>query len=113
MYYGEVMYKNTRIFCGKPISTTRFSFSPSICYVPKSDSKKSTFYPIAAIGLKFGGWVAGTKWTRTIPHIGGQTHRRGGGGKWHVHHLPINHPIPCYISKKAGSIEYKFCMQGH
>ena len=33
---------------------------------------------MAAIGLKFGGWVAGTKWTRTVPHIG----VRPIGGAW-------------------------------
>ena len=47
---------------------------------------------MAAIGLKFGGWVVGTKWTRTIPDMGVQTHR-GWRGKWHVHHLPITHPM--------------------
>ena len=33
----------------------------------KATKKKS---PMAAIGPKFGGSVAGTKWTRTIFHIG-------------------------------------------
>ena len=87
----------------KPISTTCFSFGPSICYVI-SCSKEMNFLPIAAIGLKFRGWVAGTKWTLTVPHIGGQIHRgcvvEGGGAR-----APPT-TIPCYISKKAGSIEY-------
>ena len=30
--------------------------------------KKINFLPMVAIGLKFGGWVAGTKWVRTISH---------------------------------------------
>ena len=45
---------------------------------------------MAAIGLKFGGRVAGTKWPRTIPHIGVRIIGvRGGGGERHVQHLPI------------------------
>ena len=32
------------------------------------------FLLTVAIGLKFGGWVAGTKWIRTISHLG-VTHR--------------------------------------
>ena len=45
---------------------------------------------MSAIGLKFGGWVAGTKWTRTVPHIGVRhIGVRGERGEWHVHHLPI------------------------
>ena len=62
------------------------------------------------MGLKFRGWVAGTKWTRTVPHIGV---RPIGGAWWRgVARAPPT-TIPCYISKKAGSIEYKFGMQGH
>ena len=36
---------------------------------------------MAAIGLKFGGWVAGTKWPRTIPHIGVRLIGVRGGGR--------------------------------
>ena len=43
MYYGVVMYKKYRIFCAKPISTTRFSFSPSICYV--NQAVKNQLFP--------------------------------------------------------------------
>ena len=63
---------------------------------------------MAAIGLKFGGWVAGTRWTRTVHHIGGQTHKgcmlEEGVARAVVHHPS---PISCYISEKAGSIEYE------
>ena len=30
---------------------------------------------MTASGLKVGGWVAGTKWTRTITHVVGRIHR--------------------------------------
>ena len=33
-----------------------------------------------AIGLNFGGWVGGTKWTRTIYHLVVQAQWQGGGG---------------------------------
>ena len=40
------------------------------------------------IRLKFGGCVDGTKWIRTIPHLGGRTIGEGlGGGRgWCLHH---------------------------
>ena len=52
---------------------------------------KIHFLPMAAIGLKFGGWVAGTKWPRTIPRIGVRLIGVSGGGwgEWHVQYLPI------------------------
>ena len=56
------------------------------------------------IKLKFGGWVAGTKWTLTIPHLGGQIHQEGGGTmEWRLHSPS---PIPYYNPKTAWTIEH-------
>ena len=111
------------MFCVKPISTTRFSFSPSICYVI-SGSKKINFLPIAAIGLKFGGWVGSRHQvgTNDTPYRG-QNHRGGGWrGKWHVHHLqaggarslecPTYHPSHALSRKRLGRLSTNFaCMK--
>ena len=45
---------------------------------------------MATIRLKFGECVAGTKWTRTLPHLGGQTQE--GEGRAALA-LPIIHPM--------------------
>ena len=44
------------------------------------------------VGLKLSGLIAGTKWTRTIPHSRG-FRRFGGGGGGVALAIPITHPI--------------------
>ena len=46
-----------------------------LLYLATYKTVKNQLLAMATIGLKFGGWVAGTKWTRTVPPIGGYTLR--------------------------------------
>ena len=59
---------------------------------------------MAVIGLQSGGWVTGTKWARTIPHLVGRA-SEGGGGRWGGGLLfTTHHPPRATTPKRLGPL---------
>ena len=63
---------------------------------------KRQFFTYGHIGMKFGGWVAGTKWTRIIPIWGGGA--RPIGGEVGSDACTTHHPSHDTIPKRLGPL---------